>query len=80
MQTVPQPRPARTPLPTWPALTAAMERARTAQCKAIFAWHQRDGMSDLDAAIAQHPHYPLIACSDSPSHFAPVRGTPRPAA
>lgn len=64
----------------FPALEATLDRGRPVQCKAIKRWHQRNSMGRLDDACAAHPHFPLIACSDSPATFAPARGTPRPAA
>lgn len=65
----------------WPALTSTLDRTdRPAQVRAIQRWHQRDVLCTLDQSIAQHDHYPLIACNDQARAFAPSRGAPRPAA
>lgn len=47
---------------------------------ALLRWHGNTPLRDLAAAQQAQPGFPLIACSTQPRTFAPVRGTPRPAA
>lgn len=47
---------------------------------ALLRWHANTSLRALAAAQQAHRSFPLIACAKQPRTFAPVRGTPRPAA
>jgi hypothetical protein len=75
MQTLPQPPVAATSQHAAPLLELG-----TAQHTALLRWHNRAALSEVYAALAQHPTYPLVPCNPQAHAFAPGRGTPRPAA
>lgn len=79
MNTVAQAAPAAQASPSWPNVTAALDRVESAQRRALVAWHRNMGLGALDDAIADQPHFPLIDCNEQARAFAPARSVPAPA-